>query len=93
MKKITNIIVTVFGIGVMLCLFAGGLAFIGFVIAGCIGGETATEICVFIHKVYFPVVIRITSIVVGMGLIGMYMGRVKALSISKDDSAEKTESN
>ena len=47
-----------------------------------IGGETATEICIFIHKTYFPWVITFTSVFVGFGLIGMYLNKMKSLSIS-----------
>lgn len=81
MKKAVDTMLWIFGVGVMVCLFAGGLAFLGFGVALCIGGDVATEMCVFIHKTYFPYVIRFTSVFVGIGLLGMYLGRVKALSL------------
>lgn len=81
MKKAVDTMLWIFGVGVMVCLFAGGLAFLGFGVALCIGGEAATATCVFIHKTYFPYVIRFTSVFVGIGLLGMYLGRVKALSL------------
>lgn len=81
MKKISDIILRIFGIGVTVCLFAGAVAILGFIAALIIGGETATQICVFIHKTYFPYVIQITSIFVGLGLIGMYMNKIKALTV------------
>lgn len=86
MKTISNILLKVFSIGVLLTLLAGALTLIGFIVAMCIGGELSTEICVFIHKTFFPYVIRVTSVVVGIGLVGMYVSKIKALSIS--DSAE-----
>lgn len=81
MKKISDIILRIFGIGVTVCLFAGAVAILGFIAALIIGGEIATQICVFIHKTYFPYVIQITSIFVGLGLIGMYMNKIKALTV------------
>lgn len=89
MKKASQIMLWIFGIGVTLCVFAGALALVGFVIALCIGGETATEICVFIHKEYFPWVIQLTSIFTGFGLVGMYFSKKKSLTLKADQTAEK----
>mgnify|MGYP003293973344 CR=1 FL=1 len=82
MKKFSDVLLKIFGVGVTLCLFAGGIAVLGFIVAMFIGGETATEICIFIHKTYFPWVITFTSVFVGFGLIGMYLNKMKSLSIS-----------
>ena len=84
MKRISNILSKIFSVGVLLTLFAGALAGAGFVVAFIVGGETATEICVFIHKQYFPVVIQICSIATGCGLISMYLNKVKALSMEEN---------
>lgn len=83
MKKISNVLLTIFSIGVLTTLFAGGLSFLGYLVALFIGGETATAICAFIYKEYFPWVIRICAVCVGAGLIGMYLKKLKALSINK----------
>lgn len=83
MKKISDILLTIFSVGVILTLFAGVLAFLGYVVALMIGGETATELCLFIYKGYFPWVIRVCSVCVGAGLIGMYLSKLKALSLDK----------
>ena len=80
MKKLCNIILTVFGVGITLCLFAGSLSIIGFIFALFVGGETATEICVFIHKTYFPIVIMFSSFFSGVGLLGLYLKKIKALT-------------
>ena len=40
-KKISKALKTVFGYGILVCLFAGGLTFFGYVAALVIGGETA----------------------------------------------------
>lgn len=83
MNKISKIFLNVFAVGALLTLFAGALALVGFIAAFVIGGETATQLCVFIHKTYFLYVIRVCSVAVGIGLIGMYLGKMKALSVGK----------
>ena len=88
MKKISKIFLTVFAVGVLLTLFAGALAFVGYVAALCIGGESATELCAFIYKEFFPWVIRVCSISVGFGLIGMYLNKTKALTMSGSEKSE-----
>lgn len=86
MKKLSDIVLKIFAIGVVAVLFAGGLSLVGYIVAMFIGGETATVICVFIHKTYFPYVIRFTSIFIGCGLVGMYLSKIKALTfISESD--------
>ena len=89
MKKATNILLTVFSIGSLCALLAGALAFVGFAVALAVGGETATELCVFIHKTYFPWVIKATSVFAGMGLVGMYLSKQKALTTKTDKSKDK----
>ena len=89
MNKVSEILLKVFAAGVILSLFAGAVALLGFIVAMFVGGETATEMCVFIHKQYFPYVIKFTSVFVGFGLIGMYLSKIKALSLAEEkNSAE-----
>lgn len=85
MKKISNVLLTIFAVGVILALFAGGLSLIGYIIAMFIGGETATTLCVFIKNEYLPWVIRFTSIFTGIGLIGMYFSKQKALTVASEN--------
>lgn len=87
MKKFSNILLKIFAVGVLATLFIGALTLIGFIVAMFIGGETATQICVFIHKMLFPYIIRFTCIFVGVGLIAMYLLKIKALV--SNDSKEK----
>ena len=47
-KKLSDILKTIFGYGVMIDLFAGGLTFFGYIAALIIGGEVATAICTVI---------------------------------------------
>ena len=89
MNKIADILLTVFSICILLCLFAGALSLVGYIVVLIIGGEMATNICSFIFSSYLPWVIRITSISTGIGLIGMYLSKIKALSLETKE--EKTE--
>ena len=49
-KKIADVIQVVFGYGMFICLFLGGLSFLGYLVAFVIGGETAASICEFIYN-------------------------------------------
>ena len=89
MKRVSKVFLIVFSVGVLLTALAGALSFLGFVAALILGGETATAICVFIHKEYFPWVIQICSISVGFGLIGMYLNKMKALAFSEEKKENK----
>lgn len=89
MKKISNILLRIFTYGITISLFAGGATFLGYVVALVIGGENATNLCVFLHKTFLPYVIQFTSIFTGIGLVGMYFSRIKALSISNENMLEK----
>ncbi len=89
MKKVGNILLYIFAVGAILCLLAGALSLLGYLAALCIGGETATAMCVFIHKQYFPIVIRFTSVFSGIGLLGMYFNKISALSVKTTSSDDK----
>ncbi len=91
MKKIGTILLYIFAIGSIICLMAGAASLVGYIVALCIGGETATNLCVFIHKEYFPIVIRFTSVFCAIGLLGMYFNKISALSISGDSKKGNTD--
>lgn len=88
-KKISAVLRTIFGYGIMICLFAGGLTFFGYVAALIIGGATAEAICIFIYKTIIPIIIKASTILVLLGLVTMYLNGEKALvsgkKVSKDD--------
>ena len=79
MKKVSDILLKIFAYGIIACLFAGGLSLVGYLVALIIGGESATALCLWVFKTYLPWVIKATSIFTLIGLIGMYMGKQKAL--------------
>lgn len=82
-KKISNVLKMVFGYGIMITLFAGGLTFFGYVAALIIGGDTATVISTFIYKEIIPVIIYVSVIMVLLGLVAMYLAGEKALTPEK----------
>ena len=83
MKKISKVCKLIFGYGIMITLFAGGLTFFGYLAAMVIGGETATAICVFIYKQIFPIIIYAANILILFGLLSMYLGGEMALTTDK----------
>lgn len=85
MDKVKGILMNIFAIGMLLCFFAGALLCPVYIVAMFIGGETATNICLFAFGTYLPWVIRFTSIFAGIGLVGMYLSKQKALTVSEID--------
>ncbi len=84
-KKLSKILKTIFGYGVMIALFAGGLTFFGYVAALIIGGDVAAAICTFLYKQVVPVIIYLAVIMVLLGLLAMYLNGEKALTPSKKE--------
>lgn len=84
LKKISDIGKLIFGYGIMIVLFAGGLTFFGYLAALIIGGETATAICTWIYKSFVPVMIYATTILILFGLLTMYLAGEKALTPGKN---------
>ena len=91
MKKISTILLTIFAIGVIATLFAGGASVLGYIVALIVGGEVATNICATIYTVCFPWIIQICSISVGFGLIGMYLEKKKALTVTGETGQENND--
>ena len=86
-KKICGILADwiqiVFGYGILICLFGGGLLFFGYLAALIIGGDVAEFICTFIYKMIYPYLIRLSTIMVLLGLVKMYLRGEVALSGQK----------
>lgn len=90
-QKISNIILTIFSIGIITSMLAGGLSVVGYVIAFVMGGDNAAALCAFTYNTYLPYVIRYASIFTGIGLLGMYLSKQKALTSYNEEI--KTENN
>lgn len=86
-KNISSVLKLVFGYGIMISLFVGGLIFFGYVVALCIGGHAAEAVCVFIYKSIVPVMIYLSTIMILLGLVGMYLAGELALTPDKKQAA------
>ena len=84
MKKVSDKMKIVFGYGIMISLFVGGLTFLGYVAALIIGGDTATLICEIIYKKIIPVVIYTSTVMVLLGMLAMYLAGEFALTTKKE---------
>lgn len=82
-RKIADIIKVIYGYGMFVCLFVGGLSFFGYLAALIIGGDTASQICTFIYKGLYPYLIKISSVMILFGLVKMYLCGEIALSSKK----------
>ena len=89
-KKLSNVLKIIFGYGIMVALFAGGLTFFGYVAALIIGGDIATAICTVIYEEIVPVIIYASVILVLLGLVAMYLNGEVAL-IPEKKHAQKHE--
>lgn len=72
-KKIASVLKTLIGISLAICLFVGGLGLIGYIIAFCIGGETATEMCTWIYKTFYVFLIKLSTITTVFCFIYLYL--------------------
>ena len=89
LKKISDVCKIIFGYGIEIVLFAGGLTFFGYLAALFIGGETATNICTWIYKSFVPVIIYTSTILILFGLLSMYLAGEKALTPETTKKKEK----
>lgn len=87
-EKLAKILSYVYGIGIAVSLFAGALSFLGYLAAIIVGGQSAVEICNFIYKKFYPIIIYISSAAVMLGLIKMYVAGEKTLVPPKKKKTE-----
>ena len=88
-QKIAKVLGTVYGIGIMLVLFFGALSFLGYVVAFIVSGETATAICTFIYKNAYPMLFFVSSAIVLLGLVKMYVAGEKSMVPNKRNATKK----
>lgn len=82
-KKLSNVLKIIFGYGIMIALFVGGLTFFGYVAALIIGGDVAAAICTFLYKSVIPAIIYLAVSMVLLGLVAMYLSGEVALTPEK----------
>ena len=89
MKKVSDFLKVIFGYGIMITLFVGGLTFFGYLAAMIIGGEIAAQICHVIYKQIIPVMIYTNTSMVLLGLVAMYLAGEKSLTPSNPKNLKK----
>ncbi len=80
LNKVSEILSWIFGYGMMICLFVGGLSFIAYLVALIVGGDTAVLICDFVYKKLYKYLVYVTSTLVLLGLLKMYLSGQTALT-------------
>ena len=60
-KKIATVLEYIIGIALAICLFVGGLGFIGYMVAFCAGGETAALICTWLKDVFYKSLVMLST--------------------------------
>ena len=83
MKKLNEICKMIFGYGIMITLFAGGLTFFAYLIALIIGGDVAALICEVTYKQVMPIIVKVSTSMILLGLVCMYMSGEKSLTPSE----------
>lgn len=91
MKKLSDICKIIFGYGIMIVLFAGGLTFFGYLAALIIGGDSAASICDFIYNQFIPKMVYASTVLILFGLFSMYLAREKALTPDKSNAKDEGE--
>lgn len=83
MKKIrevsAKILTYIYAVGISFSLFMGALTVFGYIAALIVGGEIASQICNFIYKGFYPVIVYISSVSILIGLVKMYISGEKSL--------------
>lgn len=94
-QKICTILEWVIGGALSICLFLGGLGFLGYIVAFCIGGDTATEICTWIYKSFYVWLIRIGTAATVCCFVLLYLNGsahwVNPIKYWKDRAHKQTE--
>ena len=78
-EKIAKVLTYVYAVGIAVSLFAGAFSVLGFLAALAIGGDVAAQICNFISKSFYPVIVYMSSISILVGLLKMYVTGEKSL--------------
>lgn len=89
LKEISDVCKVIFGYGIMISLFGGGITFFGYVIALIIGGDTAASICDFMYNTIIPIAIFISTVMVLFGILAMYLAGELALTPTKREKNVK----
>lgn len=90
-KKIFEILNKIYGVLMTISFFGGVLPLFPFIFAMIVGGDIAEKISVFLYDEYYPWVIIIGSVGIVLGLIGMYIAKLEALSVKSVSTKSEKE--
>ena len=92
MKKIretlAKVLTYVYAVGILLSLFLGAFSALGYIAAIVLGGDTATKICDFIYKDFYPHIVYLASLSIMIGFARMYVAGEKSLVPPKKKKIE-----
>ena len=71
--KLASVLDRLIGIALAVCLFAGGLGVIGYIVALCIGGESATALCTWLYKTFYVILIKIGTVTTLVTFLKIYL--------------------
>lgn len=74
-EKIYSVLNKIYGVSILVSLFAGLLPIIPFIVAMIIGGKAGANISVFLYNQYYPWVAVLASFAVIVGLVALYIGK------------------
>lgn len=83
--KIYNVLNKIYGVTILVSLFAGLLPIIPFIIAIIIGGEAGANISVFLYKQYYPWVAVLAAVSVLIGLVALYINKTITFKFPKKE--------
>ena len=78
-EKCATVLSYVYAVGISISFFVGGVSVLGFVVAIIAGGQTAVDICDFIYKGVYLVIVYMSSVSVLLGLLKMYVAGEKSM--------------
>ena len=72
-KKIVTVIEYAIGISLAVCLFVGGIGFVGYMVAFCLGGDAAAAICRFLTNVFYKILIVLSTSTTLLSFVLLYV--------------------
>ena len=60
-KKIAPVLEYIIGAALLICLLVGGLGFVGYLVAFCIGGDMAMDICAWLYGNFYAFLIKMST--------------------------------
>ena len=93
-QKVSSVLEYIIGVSLLICLFIGGLGFVGYLAAFCIGGDAAMDICAWLYDEFYAFLIKISTYTTLCCFLLMYLkGNAAWINPIKYWSKEKERGN